>query len=106
METVFNMYIPVGIVKGGAISTTEFASLLPRLSQREVALKTTVLAIGLVTLGEEQQNKAIIQQGRTFYGQGLRELGVAIQDADRRRSEVLLVVPQLLGLYEVSLSEI
>lgn len=105
METVFDMYFPAGILKAGANPTSGFACLLPRLSQREAALKNAVLAIGLVAFGEEQQNKAIVQQGRMFYGQALRELGVAIRDSDRRRSEALLVVPQLLGLYEVSSSD-
>jgi hypothetical protein len=76
------------------------------LISRENALRTAVLAIGLVALGKEKQNKEFIEQGRIFYGQALRELGVALQDPYRRRSEALLVVPQLLGLYEVSSSEI
>jgi hypothetical protein len=102
MEAVFDMFLISGIPRAGVGPTSGFASVLPKLSLRDTALQTTVLAVGLVVLGEGVQNQGVVQQGRAFYGQALRELGVALQDPVRRKSEALLVVPQLLGLYEVS----
>lgn len=101
---MLNIFLSDGIVKARVSSVTEYASLIPRLGLHEDALRLMTLAIGLVVLGEEQANSAIVRQGRAFYGQALRELGVALQDPNRRRSEALLAVPQLLCLYEVSLS--
>jgi hypothetical protein len=104
MEAVLDIFLSDGIVKARVSSVSEYASLIPRLGLRENALRLTALAIGLVVLGEGQANRAMVRQGRVFYGQALKELGVALQDPNRRRSEALLAVPQLLCLYEVSLS--
>jgi hypothetical protein len=104
MEAVLDIFLSTSIAKAGASFVSEYASLIPRLGLREDALRLTVLAIGLVVLGEGQTSREIVHQGRAFYGQALRELAVALKDSNRQRSEALLIVPQLLCLYEVSSS--
>jgi hypothetical protein len=104
MEAVLNIFLSTRIEKAGAGIVREYASLLPRLGLREDALRLTVLAIGSIVLGEGQNNIGMVHQGREFYGQALRELAMALKDPSRQRSDALLLVPQLLCLYEVSSS--
>jgi hypothetical protein len=103
-EAVLDIFLSTRIAKAGASFVSEYASLIPRLGLREDALRLTVLAIGLIVLGEGKKNRGMVHQGREFYGQALRELAMALKDTSRQRSDALLIVPQLLCLYEVSSS--
>lgn len=44
----------------------------------------------------------MMQQGKNLYGQGLQEMGRALRDEKRARSEALLVAPRFMGMFEVS----
>lgn len=78
-----------------------FAALLSTLSIQEAALRQTISAVGLITLGKGSNNQTVLRKGRVLYGQALQELGLALQSPQRRSSEALLATTRLMGIYEI-----
>jgi hypothetical protein len=101
MEVVYDFF-PKYEDAGGVMQLTYvFSSILATLSLREEALRQTILAVGLVTLGKSSEDQALIRKGQSLYGEALQEMGVALRDPERRKSEALLATTRLLGLYEI-----
>lgn len=101
MEAVFDLF-PAHPDAGGALQlANQFSKLLATLSMREEALRQTMFAVGLVTLGKGSNDQVVVRKGRMLYGKALQELGVSLQNPNRRVIEALLATTRLLGLYEV-----
>lgn len=101
MEAVLDLF-PTTQSSGCALQMVDqFSKLLATLSTREEALRQTVFAVGLVTIGKGSNDQVVLRKGRTLYGKALQELGVALQDPHRRAIEALLATTRLMGLYEI-----
>lgn len=101
MEAVFDLF-PAHQDAGGALqSVNPFFKLLATLSIHEEALRQTIFAVGLVTLGKGSNDQVVLRKGRTLYGKALQELGVSLQNPHRRTIEALLATTRLMGLYEI-----
>jgi hypothetical protein len=96
-----SMYNPTGTIRVDNTDAREFVSLLPLLSTRDGALQTAVLAIGITQLGTTAGNQDLTRQGRILYGKALKETAVALQNPARVNSESLLVVPRVMGLFDM-----
>jgi hypothetical protein len=96
-----SMYNPTGTIQVENTDAREFVNLLPLLSTRDEALQTAVLAIGITQLGTTVGNQDLIRQGRTLYGKALKETAVALRSPARANSESLLVVPRIMGLFDM-----
>lgn len=101
MEAVFDMFPAYEDVGGSMRSINQFAGILATLSRREEALRQTILAIGLVTLGKGSNDQTVVRQGQALYGKAMQEVGVALHSPQRQKSEALLATARLLGLYEI-----
>lgn len=101
MEAVYGLF-PARQDAGGALQlVNQFPQLLASLSVREEALRQTMLAIGLVTLGKNSNDQVVLRKGRVLYGKALQELGLSLQSPNRRSIEGLLATTRLMGLYEM-----
>lgn len=101
MEAVFDLF-PAHQDAGGALQlVNQFSKLLATLSMREEALRQTIFAVGLVTLGKGSNDQVVLRKGRMLYGKALQELGVSLQNPNRRAIEALLATTRLMGLYEI-----
>jgi hypothetical protein len=101
MEAVFDLF-PAHQDAGGALQlVNQFSKLLATLSMREEALRQTIFAVGLVTLGKGSSDQVVVRKGRMLYGKALQELGVSLQNPHRRTIEALLATTRLMGLYEM-----
>jgi hypothetical protein len=96
-----SMYNPKGSIRIDNTDAKEFVSLLPMLSVRDEALQMAVLAIGITQLGTTMGNQDLTRQGRTLYGKALKETAVALRNPARASSESLLVVPRVMGLFDM-----
>lgn len=99
-ESVFDLF-PAHQDAGGALLVNQFWKLLANLSMREEALRQTIFAIGLVTLGKESNDKVVLRKGRVLYGKALGELGASLQSPGERTIEALLATTRLMGLFEI-----
>ncbi|KAJ4398911.1 hypothetical protein N0V91_009865 [Didymella pomorum] len=90
MEAVFDLF-----------PANQSSGLLATLSTQEEALRQTIFAVGLVTLGKGSNDQVVLRKGRTLYGKALKELGVSLQAPERRAIEALLATTRLMGLYEI-----
>ncbi|KAF2624933.1 hypothetical protein BU25DRAFT_450350, partial [Macroventuria anomochaeta] len=101
MEAVFDLF-PAYQDAGGALQLVNpFSKLLATLSLREEALRQTIFAVGLVTLGKRSNDQVVLRKGRMLYGKALQELGVSLQNPNRPTIEALLATTRLMGLYEI-----
>lgn len=103
MEAYVNMYIPQNINSPYAILAEDnnFVDILPMLSIRDLALHMAILAIGTAALGRASNDAVVLQQGKLLYGRALVEMGQALRDPRRAKSEALLAVPRVMGLFEI-----
>jgi hypothetical protein len=101
IATFLSMYNPKGSIRVDNTDAREFVSLLPMLSVREEALHMAVLAIGVTQLGTTMGNEDLTRQGRILYGKALKETAVALRNPARANSESLLVVPRVMGLFDM-----
>lgn len=101
MEVVLDLF-PMHKSSGRALQLADgFSDILATMSMREEALRQTIFAVGLVMLGKGSNDQSIIRKGRVLYGKALQELGLAVQDPQRRTIEALLATTRLMGLYEI-----
>lgn len=101
MEAVFDLF-PANQSSGCALQlVNQFSNLLASLSTQEKALRQTIFAVGLVTLGKGSNDQVVLRKGRMLYGKALKELGVSLQAPERRAIEALLATTRLMGLYEI-----
>lgn len=101
MEAVFDLF-PAHQDAGDALQpVNQFTKLLVTLSMREEALRQTMFAVGLVTLGKGSNDQIVLRKGRVMYGKALQELGLSLQNPNRRAIEALLATTRLMGLYEI-----
>ena len=101
MEAVFDLF-PAHQDAGGALQViNQFSKLLATLCMREEALRQTIFAFGLVTLGKESNDQVVVRKGRMLYGKALQELGASLQNPHRRTIEALLATTRLMSLYEI-----
>jgi hypothetical protein len=101
IATFLSMYNPKGSIRVDNTDAREFVSLLPTLSVRDEALQMAVLAIGITQLGTTMGNQDLTRQGRTLYGKALKETALALRNPARASSESLLVVPRVMGLFDM-----
>lgn len=104
VEAFFIMYAPnrgTDIYTTKMLRTTGFASVLSILYVRDEALRLALLALGTAMLGKMGGDEQLIRQGRKLYGRGLEEMGKALGDEKRAKSEALLAVPRIAGMFEV-----
>jgi hypothetical protein len=101
VATFLSMYNPKGSIRVDNTDAREFVGLLPMLSVRDEALQTAVLAIGITQLGTTMGNQDLTRQGRTLYGKALKETALALRNPARASSESLLVVPRVMGLFDM-----
>jgi hypothetical protein len=101
MEAVFDLFPQYQDAGGSMRLINRFSSILSSLSMQEEALRQTVLAFGLVSLGKDSNNQVVIRQGRLLYSKALQEMGMALQSPKRRRSEAMLATTRLLAIFEM-----
>ncbi|UPX16407.1 uncharacterized protein EKO05_0006809 [Ascochyta rabiei] len=101
VEAAFGLF-PVHKDTGGALKlVNRFSSMLAALSVQEEALRQTIFAVGMVTLGKGSKDQTVQHKGRALYGRALQELGLALQNPKRRTIEALLATTRLMGIYEI-----
>jgi hypothetical protein len=89
------MYVPGGDVRNTNVEGKGFVDIVPRLKNKDEALRLTVLAIGTVALGNQTNDTSLTRQGRGIYGKALMETRRALQDPNRARSAAILLIPQV-----------
>ncbi|KAF2729457.1 hypothetical protein EJ04DRAFT_66749 [Polyplosphaeria fusca] len=83
------------------LTSSSFATFLPTLYTQDGALRLATLALGSALVSKIHSNRALFEQGRVFYGRGLQELTRAIRSPERAKSDALLAVPRVMGLFEM-----
>ncbi|KAL1594308.1 hypothetical protein SLS60_010065 [Paraconiothyrium brasiliense] len=78
-----------------------FTSVISCAFARDEALKLAVIALGTAMLGKVHGEEEWTQQGRKMYGLALQETRKALMDANRVRSEALLLVPRVVVIFEI-----
>ncbi|KAJ0381864.1 hypothetical protein COL922a_013701 [Colletotrichum nupharicola] len=83
-------------------SHSDWAATVQDLYRTDAALRQSLLAISLGTIGRRDKQVWMIDEGLKFYCQALGELNTALQHPTRWRSDALMVASRILGLYESS----
>ncbi|KAJ3953753.1 hypothetical protein N0V92_009767 [Colletotrichum tropicale] len=82
-------------------SHSDWAATVQDLYRTDAALRQSLLAISLGTIGRRDKNVWMIDEGLKFYCQALGELNTALRHPTRWRSDALMVASRILGLYEL-----
>ncbi|KAJ0351178.1 hypothetical protein COL154_013037 [Colletotrichum chrysophilum] len=83
-------------------SHSDWAATVQDLYRTDAALRQSLLAISLGTIGRRDKQVWMIDEGLKFYCQALGELNTALRHPTRWRSDALMVASRILGLYESS----
>ncbi|KAI8237159.1 hypothetical protein K4K57_008794 [Colletotrichum sp. SAR 10_99] len=81
-------------------SHSDWAATVQDLYRTDAALRQSLLAISLGTIGRRDKHVWMIDEGLKFYCQALGELNTALRHPTRWRSDALMVASRILGLYE------
>ncbi|KAF4814178.1 hypothetical protein CGCSCA5_v007908 [Colletotrichum siamense] len=81
-------------------SHSDWAATVQDLYRTDAALRQSLLAISLGTIGRRDKQVWMIDEGLKFYCQALGELNTALRHPTRWRSDALMVASRILGLYE------
>lgn len=95
------MYAPNIINNSTRTGIHGFAEALSRLYTQDEALRLVLLALGTAMLGRKGGDEPMIRQGRKLYGKGLEEMGMALKDEKRMKSEALFAVPRVGAMFEM-----
>ncbi|KAF1952132.1 hypothetical protein CC80DRAFT_596767 [Byssothecium circinans] len=105
IETFFSMWNPDtdnnAVDKAELLRFDGFENVMSKLYVQDEALKLLLLALGTGLLGKNTDDVALVRQGRVLYGRGLKEMSTALASRRRVRSEALLAVPRVAGLFEI-----
>ncbi|KAF2124875.1 hypothetical protein P153DRAFT_361038 [Dothidotthia symphoricarpi CBS 119687] len=103
MEAYVHVFIPQNIHNPHAILAEDntFMNFLPMLCVHDPALRMAILAVGTAALGKTSNDAIVLQQGKVLYGKALVEMGRALRDPQRAKSEALLAIPKVMGLFEI-----
>ncbi|KAI8274513.1 hypothetical protein K4K60_009656 [Colletotrichum sp. SAR11_57] len=82
-------------------SHSDWAATVQDLYRTDAALRQSLLAISLGTIGRRDKQVWMIDEGLKFYCQALGELNTALRHPTRWRSDALMVASRILGLYEL-----
>ncbi|KAH6616849.1 hypothetical protein C7974DRAFT_465943 [Boeremia exigua] len=99
VESVFKLF-PSPHDARGSLLIKQLSQVLASSNAREEALRQTIFALGLVTLGKESNDEVILYKGRALYGRALRELNSTLLSS-RAQIESLLITTRLMGLFEI-----
>jgi hypothetical protein len=79
----------------------KFADLLPRLYVTDDALRTALLALSSATASQDPSEPWKLQQAKKLYSKALHEMAKAVKNPQRARSDGILAVPRVMGLFEI-----
>ncbi|KAF6808532.1 C6 zinc finger domain protein [Colletotrichum sojae] len=107
VDLFWDGYIPGAPVGGGPAnpisrySHADWALTVQDLYRTEPALRQTLLAISLGTVGRRDGQQWMVDDGLRFYCRALNETNVALRHPTRWKSDGLMVATRILGLYEL-----
>ncbi|KAH0432710.1 C6 zinc finger protein [Colletotrichum camelliae] len=81
-------------------SHSDWAATVQDLYRTDAALRQSLLALSLGTIGRRDKQAWMIEEGLKFYCQALGELNTGLRHPTRWRSDALMVASRILGLYE------
>lgn len=102
IDAYLDAYLPSDSANKALMLKEGLPSVLPRLTVRDDALKSTIIAIYAAVTGFSRGDADLMEQGKRMYGQGLQDLNRALRDRSKAGEDTLLAVPRLMGLFEVS----
>lgn len=83
-------------------SNADWATTVRDLYRTDAALRLSLLAVSLGTIGRRDKQQWMIDDGLKFYCNALTEMNVALRHPKRWKSDALMVTSRILGFYEVS----
>ncbi|KAK1982064.1 hypothetical protein LZ30DRAFT_718345 [Colletotrichum cereale] len=82
-------------------SNADWATTVRDLYRTDIALRQSLLALSLGTIGRRDKQKWMIDDGLKFYCDALGELNVALRHPKRWKTDALMLASRLLGYYEL-----
>ncbi|TIC91114.1 hypothetical protein CH35J_011420 [Colletotrichum higginsianum] len=82
-------------------ANADWATTVRDLYRTDTALRQSLLALSLGTIGRRDKQQWMIDDGLKFYCDALRELNVALRHPRRWKSDALILASRILGFYEL-----
>ncbi|KAI3529466.1 hypothetical protein CSPX01_15515 [Colletotrichum filicis] len=82
-------------------SNADWATTVRDLYRTDAALRLSLLALSLGTIGRRDKQQWMIDDGLKFYCNALTEMNVALRHPKRWKSDALMVTSRILGFYEL-----
>ncbi|KAK2027073.1 hypothetical protein LX32DRAFT_695158 [Colletotrichum zoysiae] len=93
------LYVPGSTVV--RYSNADWATAGRYLYRSDAALRQSLLALSLGTIGRRDKQQWMIDDGLKFYCGALSELNVALRHPKRWKTDALMLASRLLGFYEL-----
>ncbi|GKT50036.1 uncharacterized protein ColSpa_10217 [Colletotrichum spaethianum] len=82
-------------------SNADWATTARDLYRTDAALRESLLALSLGTIGRRDKEQGMIDDGLKFYCKALSELNIALRHPKRWKTDALMLAARILGFYEV-----
>ncbi|OHW99125.1 C6 zinc finger domain-containing protein [Colletotrichum incanum] len=82
-------------------SNADWATTVRDLFRTDIALRQSLLAFSLGTIGRRDKQQWMIDDGLKFYCEALSELNVALRHPKRWKTDALMLASRILGFYEI-----
>ncbi|KAJ0155201.1 hypothetical protein CTA2_12932 [Colletotrichum tanaceti] len=82
-------------------ANADWATAVRDLYRTDAALRQSLLALSLGTVGRRDKQQWMMDDGLRFYCDALRELNMALRHPRRRKSDALILASRILGFYEL-----
>ncbi|KAH7128453.1 hypothetical protein B0J11DRAFT_271421 [Dendryphion nanum] len=100
-ELYLDAYLPSDESNKALMIKQGLPSILPLLTIRHDALKTTLVAVYAAVTGLTHGDKVLTEEGKRMYGKGLQGFNRALRNGSIADDDALLAVPRFMGLFEV-----
>ncbi|TQN66211.1 putative transcriptional regulatory protein, partial [Colletotrichum shisoi] len=82
-------------------ANADWATAVRDLYRTDTALRQSLLALGLGTIGRRDKQQWMVDDGLKFCCDALRELNVGLRHPRRWKSDALILASRILGFYEI-----
>ncbi|GKT65480.1 C6 zinc finger domain protein [Colletotrichum tofieldiae] len=82
-------------------SNADWATTVRDLYRTDIALRQSLLALSLGTIGRRDKQQWMIDDGLKFYCEALSELNAALRHPKRWKTDALMLASRILGFYEL-----
>ncbi|RDW81730.1 Zn(II)2Cys6 transcription factor [Aspergillus mulundensis] len=103
MDLFWRIYLPNGealSVEVTQIALGKWIDAILDLNGSEPALRKALLAMSLATVGKQENNRYLKEEGRRLYTSSLQGMAVALKDPRRATSDAILTAVRLSSFFE------